>query len=78
MPNPFAGLLPGTGLNTSNVARSQLLRPYPQFTQVQSRNFDGTSSYQSGQFRLERRFSDGYSFLATYTVVEVHRTERSR
>ena len=45
-----------------------MLRPYPQFTQVQSRNFDGTSSYQSGQFRLERRFSDGYSFLATYTV----------
>lgn len=66
--NPFAGLLPGTGLNTANVARSQLLRPYPQFTQVQSRNFDGSSSYQSGQFRLERRFSDGYSFLATYTV----------
>jgi hypothetical protein len=68
VPNPFAGLLPGTGLNTANVARSQLLRPYPQFTQVQSRNFDGTSSYQSGQFRLERRFSDGYSFLATYTI----------
>lgn len=68
VPNPFAGLLPGTGLNTANIARSQLLRPYPQFTQVQSRNFDGTSSYQSGQFRLERRFSDGYSFLATYTV----------
>jgi len=66
--NPFAGLLPGTGLNTANVARSQLLRPYPQFTQVQSRNFDGSSNYHSGQFRLERRFSDGYSFLATYTV----------
>ncbi|BCS34335.1 hypothetical protein TBR22_A35650 [Luteitalea sp. TBR-22] len=66
--NPFAGLLPGTNLNTANVAKSQLLRPYPQFTQVQSRNFDGTSSYQSGQFRIERRFTDGYSFLATYTV----------
>ena len=66
--NPFAGLLPGTGLNTTNVARSQLLRPYPQFTQVLSRNYDGTSKYHSGQFRVERRFSDGYSFLATYTV----------
>ena len=32
VPNPFAGLLPGTGLNGANVARSQLLRPYPQFT----------------------------------------------
>ncbi|WP_396625461.1 TonB-dependent receptor domain-containing protein [Luteitalea sp.] len=66
--NPFSGLLPGTNLNTANVAKSQLLRPFPQFTQVLSRNFDGTSSYQSGQFRVERRFSDGYSFLATYTV----------
>ena len=66
--NPFAGLIPGTNLNTANIARQQLLRPYPQFTQVLSRNYDGSSSYQSGQFRLERRFSDGYSFLATYTV----------
>ena len=32
VPNPFVGLLPGTGLNGANVARSQLLRPYPQFT----------------------------------------------
>jgi hypothetical protein len=68
VPNPFAGLIPGTNLNTANIARQQLLRPFPQFTQVQSRNYDGSSSYQSGQFRLERRFSDGYSFLATYTL----------
>jgi len=66
--NPFAGLIPSSSLNGANVARSQLLRPYSQFTQVQSRNFDGASNFQSGQFRLERRFSDGYSFLATYTV----------
>ena len=73
--NPFAGLLPGTSLNTANIARSQLLRPQPQFMNMLSRNFDGSSSYQSGQFRLERRFSDGYSFLATYTVS--HFTERT-
>ena len=36
VPNPFAGLLPGTGLNGANVSRSQLLRPYPQFTSVQA------------------------------------------
>src|SRR5690606_20487184 len=66
--NPFAGLLPGTNLNTANVQRQQLLRPYPQFTQVQSRNYDGTSSYQSAQFRLEKRFTQGYSFLTTYTI----------
>ena len=37
VPNPFAGLLPGTGLNGANVARSQLLRPYPQFTGISGR-----------------------------------------
>lgn len=66
--NPFAGLLPGTGLNTTNVQRQQLLRPYPQFTQVLSRNYDGTSSFQSAQFRIEKRFTQGYSFLTTYTI----------
>lgn len=31
VPNPFVGLLPGTGLNGSTIQRGQLLRPYPQF-----------------------------------------------
>ncbi len=66
--NPFVGLLPGTNLNTANIQRQQLLRPYPQFTQVQSRNYDGSSSYESAQFRLEKRFTQGYSFLTTYTL----------
>ena len=30
--NPFAGLLPGTGLNGSVVARSQLLGAFPQYS----------------------------------------------
>ncbi|MCC6164276.1 MAG: TonB-dependent receptor [Acidobacteria bacterium] len=66
--NPFAGLLPGTGLNTATVQRQQLLRPYPQFTQVLSRNYDGSSSFQSAQFRVEKRFTGGYSFMTTYTM----------
>ena len=68
VPNPFAGLLPGTGLNATNVARQQLLRPFPQFTRVESRNYDGSSSFHSGQFRVEKRFDRGFSFLTTYTV----------
>ncbi|MEP6893748.1 MAG: TonB-dependent receptor, partial [Gaiellaceae bacterium] len=35
VPNPFVGLVP-TGLTGANVARSQLLRPFPQFTSVQA------------------------------------------
>ena len=29
--NPFAGLVPGTGLNTGTTSRLNLLRPYPLF-----------------------------------------------
>ena len=32
VPNPFAGLLPGTSLDSATVTRQQLLRPFPQFT----------------------------------------------
>jgi hypothetical protein len=34
VPNPFAGLLPGTPLDAATVPRGQLLRPHPQFTDV--------------------------------------------
>ena len=34
MPNPFQDLLPGTTINGATVARSQLLRPFPEFTGV--------------------------------------------
>ena len=30
-PNPFAGLIPGQGLNAATVSRGNLLRPYPHF-----------------------------------------------
>jgi hypothetical protein len=65
--NPFVGLLPGTSYNGSTVQRQQLLRPYPQFANIQSRAHDGTSKYQALQGRLEKRFSGGYTILASYT-----------
>jgi hypothetical protein len=72
-PNPFVGLLP-TGFTGANVARSQLLRPFPQFNNVPTDASDGSSQYHSAQFKIERRFSKGYSILATYT--RSHFTER--
>ena len=54
-------------MNSNTVQRNQLLRPYPQFLNIQGRAYDGSSSYNSAQFRLERRFSGGYSFLSSYT-----------
>jgi len=67
VPNPFAGLLPGEGLNSATTQRQQLLRPYPQFGNIDTRRYDGSSSYDSAQFRLERRFRGGYTVLGAYT-----------
>lgn len=65
--NPFAGLLPGEGLNGATTQRQQLLRPYPQFGNIDTRRYDGSSSFDSAQFRLERRFRGGYTVLGAYT-----------
>lgn len=66
VPNPFAGLLPGTGLNGTNVARSQLLRPYPQFTSIQATQTIGASDYHSMQARVERRMARGFTVQVAY------------
>jgi hypothetical protein len=73
VPNPMAGLLP-TGSTGANIARSQLLRPFPQYTGVPTTASDGASQYDSAQVKLERRFTKGYSIIATYT--RSHLTER--
>jgi hypothetical protein len=65
--NPFAGLLPGTGFNNSTIARSQLLRPFPVFGDINTTNNDGKSWYHSGQFTLDKRFSKGFTVNAAYT-----------
>jgi hypothetical protein len=73
VPNPLFGLVP-TGFTSATVARSQLLRPYPQFSNVPTYGSDGTSQYDSFQARAERRFSRGYAIIGTYTWS--HFTER--
>jgi hypothetical protein len=68
--NPFLNLIPGQGIS-GTVSRAQLLRPFPQFTGIGSARFDGSGIYHAGQFRLERRFSRGYTFLTSYTWSKV-------
>jgi Carboxypeptidase regulatory-like domain len=65
--NPFANLIPGTGSNGATIARSQLLRPFPQFGNVRTFDDDGTSEYNSMQAKIEKRFTRGYTVLAAYT-----------
>jgi hypothetical protein len=57
----------GTGLFNSTIARSQLLRPFPAFGDILTTNNDGKSWYHAGQFRVEKRFSQGYTVQGSYT-----------
>lgn len=43
------------------------LRPYSQYDAITSSETIGSSDYHSFQFKLERRFGDGLTFLTTYT-----------
>jgi hypothetical protein len=65
--NPMAGLLPGTSLNNATIGRNQLLRPYPEFGDINTTNNDGKSWYNAGQVSLQKRFSKGYTLGVSYT-----------
>ncbi len=68
--NPFRNVpgFEGTNFFTSaTIARSQLLRAFPQFTSVITSNNDGKSWYHSGQFGISKRFSQGNTIQASYT-----------
>ena len=65
--NPFRGLLPGEGLNSNTTGRTQLLRPYPQFGNIDTRLYNGSSTFDSAQFRINKRFRGGYQLDTAYT-----------
>ncbi|MEZ5402458.1 MAG: TonB-dependent receptor [Bryobacteraceae bacterium] len=68
VPNPFFGIV-NNGVHLSNtIARGQLLRPYPQFTNVQPLYDAGSNSiYHAWQNTFKRRFSHGFLFEGSYT-----------
>ena len=69
VPNPFAGIITTGSLAQPNVARQQLLLPFPQFTDVSLMNStSGNSIYHSLQLKAEKRLSKGVSFLVAYTA----------
>lgn len=65
--NPFAGLIPGQGLNSSTVNFTQLTLPFPEFTGVTLSATNAASSYfHAMQTRFEKRFSSGLQFLSNF------------
>jgi hypothetical protein len=67
VPNPMAGLLPNSTLNSATVQRLQLLRPYPEFGTFGVETYTGTDSYRGVTLQLERRFRSSNSFTMQYT-----------
>ena len=72
VPNPFAGLLPGSAINGATVAKSQLLRPYPQFSTFSIEEYTGSDRYDALSLQLEKRFRSGNSLTAQYTRSSLH------
>ena len=67
MANPFFGFITSGSLASRTVERRQLLRPYPQFSNVTIQDFPGgSSSYNALVAKLNKRFSGGLSLIATY------------
>lgn len=64
IPNPFRGTDPIYG---ANISRANLLRPFPQFGNVNIQEPVGYGWYHSLQMRLEKRFTRSYTMQASYT-----------
>ncbi len=66
--NPFQGLLPGTSLNAATVTRGQLLKPFPQFTDVTLVGESvGKLWYDALQLSVEKRYTQGLVMVLAYT-----------
>ena len=70
VPNPFYGIItvPGIDLSQQTVHRNQLLRPFPQYDNVTAVRKPGSqSNYQAFTLKVDKRFTNGLTFLVSYT-----------
>jgi hypothetical protein len=66
--NPFFGIVNSGVLAAARISRAQLLRPYPQFTDIIPLYSTGASSnYHALQVSFSKRFSRGFQFEGSYT-----------
>ncbi len=72
VPNPFLGRITSGPISGAQVARSQLLRPFPQFNAATIGNISyGSSTYHALQVKVERRFAQGLSVLLSYSFAKL-------
>ena len=69
VPNPFYGIIPSTSsIGLATTTAGQLLRPYPQFTGIQTQwTTMSHSSYNALQLKYHKRYANGLQFLVAYT-----------
>ena len=68
VPNPFFGNGGAFAVGSATVARNQLLRPYPQFGNVNALYYDfNHARYDSFAMKAQKRFAAGLSFLTSWT-----------
>ena len=67
--NPYFGQIPASSsLGAATIARQQLLRPFPRFTNVALfRDNVGNSGYNAATAKLEKRLSHGLTLNGAYT-----------
>jgi hypothetical protein len=71
VPNPFFGIVNNGVLTQRTVARGQLLRPYPQFTDIIPLYHSGAKSrYNALQITGRKRMSHGLMLEGSYTYAQ--------
>ena len=68
IPNPFRGIITAGPLSGAMITRQQSLLPFPQFTGVTGGySFINNAIYHALAIKVEKRMSNGLSFLMAYT-----------
>jgi len=69
VPNPYYGIITTGSLSAAKVRRSQLLKPYNHYSNVNRfRDAVGDSVYHGFTLRVDRQMKNGLRFQAAYTV----------